>query len=402
MDHLWPTFPVRYFSAKRHSLARARGRALGWPKTPGSGPASWKTDTRGYNAPRAGFTWQPNDDTSWRFAVGWSIAPPYLALLSSPGTAPSENINAYPAGGYTQNLNNGDIAPETAFSYDIGLDQRFHRSMFVSVDAYLTNLRDMYLPSTFLINPNYDPPGCPAIGDCPLYASQTQNVGHARYEGLELAVGEDPISGFGFRLQGDLMRAYVYDLPQGFYCTNVPANQCTPFNYDTNLGILPNINFQQGATGYNSVNGAAVPYSMGYAELNYRTLPGAFVRIGATYFGPNNPYSRPAFFVLSAGIREPLGSHLALQLTANNLNGVYDQLWANQEGGVPAVLAPECVGKYGGPAFFAVGTACTALVNSGAVPRSAVAVVPQEGLTDGSNYGPTTFELRLIEKIGGP
>lgn len=370
---------------------------------PGSGPASWQTATRGYNAPRIAFTWQPNDDTSWRLALGSSIAPPFLSLLSSPGSLPTENIAGVPTGGYTEDVNSGDIAPETAFSYDIGVDQRLKRSMFVSVDAYLTNLRNMYLPSTFLVNPDYFPPGCPAVGECPLYASGTENLGHARYEGVEVSLGNAPISGFGFKLNGDLMRAYAYDLPPGFYCTNVPANQCTPYNYNTNLGILPGVNFQQG-TGifYNTINGASVPYSSAYAELNYRTLAGAFFRAGWTYYGNNNQYSVPAFGVVSAGITEPVGSHADLQLTAINLNHADSALYGTFMGGIPIPLAPECVGKYGTPAEGATGTACTALVNSGAVPRSDVSVVSQEGLTASLNYGPTTFQLQLVERIGDP
>jgi TonB dependent receptor/Carboxypeptidase regulatory-like domain/TonB-dependent Receptor Plug Domain len=369
---------------------------------PGSGPASWTDATHGFNAPRAGFTWQPNRDTSWRLALGSSIAPPYLTLLSSPGTAPSENITAYPAGGYTEDLNNGNIAPETAFSYDVGVDKRIHQSMYVSFDAYLTNLHDMYLPSTFLINQDYNPPGCPKVGTCPLYGAETENLGHARYEGLELAFGNAPLAGLGFRVQGDLMRAYAYDLPQGFYCTNVPAGECTPFHYDTNLGIIPGINFQQSGIGYNSINGAAVPYSMGYAELNYRIPAGAFFRIGATYYGPNNAYSQPAFVIFSTGLRLPIGPNIAIQLSGNNLTNQYGQLWASQYGGVPSVLVPQCVGKYNGPAYLTTGAACAALVEAGKVPRSAVAVVPQLGITSGGNYGPATFALQLIEQIGKP
>jgi hypothetical protein len=376
----------------------------------GSGPAAWKSATRGYNAPRVGITWQPNGDTSWRFALGSSIAPPYLSLLSSPGTVPQPIILGYPPAGYIEDLNNGNIAPETAFGYDIGVDRRMTRSLYVSLDGYLTDLHDMYLPSTFLVNPDYFPAGCPVVGDCPLYGSETENLGHARYEGVEAAIGDAPAVGLGFRLQGDLMRAYAYDLPQGFYCSNVPANKCAPYNYDTNLGIIPGINFQSSGISYNTINGVAVPYSMGYAELNYRMLSGPFFRVGATYFGPNNMYSVPPFFVVSAGIREPIGPHLALQLSANNLNGADDSLWPSIAGGIPAILAPECVGKYGTPAYLAVGSECTAAVATGVNPatgatgvtRSDVAIVRQDGLDQATIFGGTTFWLQLIEQIGGP
>ena len=371
--------------------------------SPGEGPASWHDATSGYVAPRIAFVWHPNDDTSYRLAMGSSIAPPYLSLLSSPGSLPIENVPGQPAEGYTENLNTGSIAPETAFGYDIGFDKRIHRSMYVSVDAYLTTLHNMYLPSTYLINQNYVPPGgCPVVGDCPLFASATENLGRARYEGIEAEVGNAPSVGFGYKLQGTLMRAYAYDLPPGFYCTNVPANKCTPFNYNTNLGIIPNINFQQSGLSFSAINGAAVPYSMGYGEVNYRMRTGTFFHIGATYFGSNNSYSEPAFAVMNMGITQPFGKNFDLQLTGNNLNGAYDSRWASYTGGIPAVLAPTCLGKYGTPAQDLHGLPCTSAVNSGAVPRKDVVVISQQGLTSAGNYGPATFQLRITEKLGSP
>lgn len=197
------------------------------------------------------------------------------------------------------------------------------------------------------------------------------------------------------------MRAYAYDLPRGFYCTTVPANKCTPFYYDTNLGVLPNINFEAGGIGFNSLNGAAVPYSMGYGELNFRTLRGAFYQLDATYFGSNNSYSWPAFFVLSAGVREPVGSHLFIQVTGDNLTGQHDQLWTDQLGGIAAPLAPECVGKYGSPLATAEGATCSGLANLLGL-KSDTVVIPQTVPVNGENYGPMSFRLQLIDQIGNP
>jgi outer membrane receptor protein involved in Fe transport len=370
---------------------------------PGTGPAIWKDATRSYNAPRIAFTWQPNDDISWRFAAGYSITPPFLSLLSSPGSIPEPFITGVPTAGYDENLNNGAVAPETALGYDIGVDKRFHQSMFISVDGYMENLRNMFLPSTFLINPDYFPAGCPSVGACPLFGTETENLGHARYEGVEVALGNAPLVGFGFRIQGDLMRAYAYDIPPGFYCTNVPASQCTPINYSTNLGIIPGMNFTSGGLGFNSVLGSGtVPYSMGYGELNYRTFAGAYYDVGATYFGNHNAYNWPAFVVVSGGIRLPVGSHFAIQLSGDNLTDQHGDLWTNQLGGIAAPLQPECVGKYGGPAYLAEGTICSALVKLGAVSRNDVMVIPQEGTENGMNYGPTSFRLQFIDQIGNP
>ncbi len=371
----------------------------------GTGPANWQNSTRSYNAPRVAFTWQPNDNTSWRAAAGSSIAPPYLSLLSSPGSLPLEFVNGVPNDGYYESLNNGQIAPETAIGVDIGVDHRFRQSMFVSLDGYLTDLRNMYLTQSRLINQNYYPTSCSsvgyAVGQCPLYGISAENLGHARYEGLEAQFGDAPAQGLGFVLRGDLMRAYAYDIPQGFYCDNVPASQCTPYHYDTNLGILPNVNFPSSGVGFETVNGSAVPYAMGYGELNWRTADGSMYRVGVTYYGNNNAFSEPPFAVVSASIREQIGSHLAIVVSADNLNGAYSQLYANQFGGIPTPLAPECVGKYGTALWGAYGDACTALIALGAAPRSDASVTSQLGPTSAENYGPTTFRVQLIQQIGG-
>jgi hypothetical protein len=358
-----------------------------------NGGSTWFDATRGYNVPRLGVTWQPNPDISWRFATGASIAPPYLSLLSSAGTAPMENITGVPSAGYTEDLNNGDIAPETAFGYDIGMDKRIQGTMSVSADVYLTNLFNMYLPSTYLITDNYVPPG--STTGYPLYGSQTENLGHARYEGVEFAVQNTPLVGWGFRVQGSLQRAYAYDLPPGFYCTNVPANQCTPLHYSTNLGIIPGVNFQASGLGWNTINGVSVPYSMGYAEVNYRSRSGTYFNIGTTYYGPNNTFSLPAFWIFSGAIRQQLRPGTAVQFSVDNMFDTYGKSWTSYFGGISAPLMPQCIGRYGTPYQGLSGTACAALA-----PAADRVVIPQLGPTIAGNYGPPTLRFQLIQQLG--
>jgi outer membrane receptor protein involved in Fe transport len=389
-------YEIQYTS---HFTDNGGGLVLGTGPNGGQPPASWEDSGKSYNAPRVALTWQPNEDISWRFAAGSSIAPPLLSLLSSIGNnVPTEIENGLPQLGFIETLNSGKVAPETAFGYDIGVDKRFHSSWYVSFDAYLENLRDMYLNATHLVTNNYTNPLCPT--GCPLLATQTENLGHARYEGVELSIGDRPISGVGFTLQGSLERAYPYDLPQGFYCSTVAASKCTPFYYDTNLGVIPGINFQASGAGYNAM-GIAVPYAMGYAELNYRTIAGSFYQIGATYYGNNNTYSEPPFVIVSAGVRQQLGSRLAIELSADNLTDQQGQLFTATYGGRPVVLQPECIGKYGSPLYLAEGSTCSALASALGL-RQYTSVIPQEGLPVAGNYGPTSFRLQLIDQIGTP
>ena len=161
--------------------------------------------------------------------------------------------------------NAGDVAPETSFGFDFGADRRFLGSNIVSLDAYQTTLRNQFLSTEALTGTYTAPPGNPygAMGSYPLYTTQTRNLGHSLYEGLELSVHRDPIRGAGYRVQGYLQRAYAYALPAGFYDTASGVNTA-------NLGILPGENFQTTGQGYNGLSQSRVPYSGGYAEYNYR------------------------------------------------------------------------------------------------------------------------------------
>ena len=330
------------------------------------GGTTWHDATRGYVAPRLGTTWEPTNDTSWRLAAGWSIAPPQLSLLSSPGSQPAPNITGAPTY-YTQNINNGAIAPETAFGVDLGVDQRLWRSTLVSVDLYDETLRNMFLSSTSLIG---------TYSGLPLYATGTTNLGHAKYEGIEAAIQSAPIVGWGYKVQTALTRAYAYDLPPNFYCSGPPtppATVCTP---DTNLGIIPGVNWSASGLGFNTINGSAMPYMMGYAEINNRARNGAYYLLGTTYYGSNNSFSRPAFFIFNAAISYPIREGTKLQFSVDNIFDTYGASWTNYFGGINTPLAAPGANALGGPANF--------------------------GLTVAGNYGPTTFRVQLIQQLGGP
>lgn len=137
----------------------------------------------------------------------------------------------------------------------------------VSADVYETTLRNEFLATTELSNqtyvlaPNNAFGGKP--GPYPLYVTQTQHLGHSRYEGIELAVHRDPLVGLGFNVEGSLQRAYAHDLPAGFY----------------NTASGPNA-----GQGYNSLSPSRVPHSQGYAELNAPAHNGSYLIVGRHLF----------------------------------------------------------------------------------------------------------------------
>lgn len=306
----------------------------------GNGGVTWSDATHAATLPRIAFSWRPNPDVAWRLAAGGSIAPPYIALLSSPGTAPVLNPPGA-AQGYFVNANNGQIAPEKAFGYDLGLDKRLRPTLLFSSDLYFTNVSNMFLTETAQQGTYTSATGNSAGIALPLYVTQTANLGNARYEGIEFQFDDAPAAGLGFKLQGSLQRAFVYDLSPSFYSTTAGPNT-------TNLGIIPNINFQASGNGFNAVSPGRIPYSQGYAELNYRDRAGSLVLLGWTYNGPNNAYNEPAFGILSASLRFAISRHSYLQISSYNLTGVYSEPYDALLGGVPVGLINGKLGAVAG------------------------------------------------------
>ena len=297
--------------------------------------------THAYDAPRLAFSWRPSSDIAVRAATGFSIAPPYINLLTNSAATPDRT----PPTLFNVTNNAGDVKPETAFGYDLGLDKRLPGNATVSADVYETTLRDQYLATTRLSPVGYTLPASNPYGGAPgvypLFINQTQNLGHSRYEGIELAVRRDPAVGLGFKIQGSLQRAFAYDLPANFYNTAAGPNT-------TNLGILPNENFQSSGQGYNSLAPSRIPYAQGYAEFNARARNGSYVLAGVTYFGPNNQYNEPAFGVVNASFRQPLTKRSSVLFAVTNVTGAYSAFRYNIYGGIPTPLVNGQLGYTAG------------------------------------------------------
>ncbi len=348
---------------------------------------TWNDASHAYNEPRAALTWHPNADTAFRFSTGGSVAPPYISLVSSGGTSWSAIIGGVPAAGWLENANNGQINAETAWGYDLGFDRRVERSTSLSLDLYLTQLRNLFLDETSSVSPTLGPaPGmCPNL---PCLVSKTANLGQARYEGVELALDHAPLFGLGWKLQGSLQRAYTYDLPPYFYCagsvdpvsgkTIPPGPGCV---YNTNLAVLPNVNFGGQPTALvgapNGIGSARVPYSTGYGELNWNGHYGQYYNLGVTYFGPNNSLNVPPFAVVSGNVRFNLNDRgTRLQISGDNLTNAYANPFVGFFNGIPLQL---------------VNGATQTNPLTGASEPASFAATPQ------GNYGPATVRVILTQ-----
>jgi hypothetical protein len=304
-----------------------------------NGGASFDSSTHAYDAPRLALAWRADRDLSVRAATGFSIAPPYIDLLTNESNPTPDRT---PPTSFSTTGNAGDIAPETAFGFDLGFDQRVSDVVF-STDVYETTLRNQFLNTTAL-DGTYTPPAnnpYGATGSYPLYVKQTRSLGHSRYEGVELAIHHDPTVGVGYRVQGYFQRAFAYDLPPGFYNTASGPNTA-------NLGIFANENFQTTGQGYNGLSESRVPYSGGYGEINYRFHSGASFLTGLTYYGPNNAYDEPAFGVVNLSFKVPIAKHASLQYTISNLTNAYSSFQYNIYGGIPTPLVNGQIGYTAG------------------------------------------------------
>ncbi|MGD0969208.1 MAG: TonB-dependent receptor [Candidatus Aquilonibacter sp.] len=345
------------------------------------GGTTWNDSSHTYNEPRAALNWQPNNDTSYRFSAGTSIAPPYISLVSSGGPAWSQVIGGVPAAGYVQDANNGDIAAETAFSYDLGVDHRIARSTSISSDLYFTQLHNMFFTQSSTVT-GAAAAGCPGLAiAAPCLVQETANLANARYMGIEVQLTHAPQYGLGYRLQGSLQRAFTYNLPPYFYCsggTIPPGPGCVN---NTNLAVLPEANFGGQPTAIsgapNGVAGARVPYASGYGELSWLGHFGQYYNLGLTYFGNNNSYNEPAFFVLGGNVRFKLNDRgTKLQLSADNLLGANSQPYAGFFNGIPLPLV------------------------KGATQTNPFTGAPQPAYyaaTAAGNYGPTTLRLIITQ-----
>jgi hypothetical protein len=353
-------------------------------------PVVWHDSSHAYNAPRAALEWRPNVDTAYRLAAGESVAPPYISLISSGGSGVgswTQVIGGVPQAGWNQIANNGAINAETAFSYDFGFDRRIQRATALSLDVYSTQLQNLFLDQTTSV-----PFGSPAAAGCPnapCLVSKTENLGHARYQGIELALNHTPLFGLGWALQGSLQRAYTYDLPPYFYCSGNPdpnnPNRFIPPGpgclYNTNLAVLPNVNFGGQPTALagapNGIGSARVPYALGYGELNWTGHSGQYYNVGLTYFGNNNMYNQPAFTVLSANARWSISNTgTSVQLSADNLTGAYSDKFAGFFNGSPLPLVSGA-------------TAINPLTSAYQPVYSAA--------TPAGNYGPASFRVILVQ-----
>jgi outer membrane receptor protein involved in Fe transport len=284
-----------------------------------------------YNAPRLSFVWHPNHDLAVRASAGGGFAPAPLGDLVGTNGAASCSSAAC-----SITLTNVNLQPETSWGYDVGFDKRLGQSTILSFDIYTTTLQGQIYKSTTSIAP------CATCLGQPTFATQFNNLGQSRYQGIELDMHRDVPRGVIWSASGSLMRAYLVSVPANFYTSaaalkaGLTCNPTTNANC-TNQQVLPNINFNG-----LFIPAANIPYAQGFAQYGYRWSPDHFVSMDMHYFGNNNGYYSPAFVVFDANAQIRLTKNVALQGTFRNITGQLDNavLYTGQGYVYPTAAGP--------------------------------------------------------------
>jgi hypothetical protein len=305
--------------------------------TPGQNPNGsfiFQTVTRTHDDPRIGIAYHPSSNVSLRLAAGSAVAPPYPQLLNTFNQTPAQ-VFTPGATSVTIAQNSGGLLPETSFGYNVGGDFRLPNASVLSIDAYLTNLRNQFV-GTVTPDGTFTPPGSTTA--IPVFVSTNANLGKARFEGIELTLSKDVPVGVGYVISGALQRAYPYGIDPSFYATAVGPNT-------TNIGVVPGINYVgDNKPFFNGISNKSEAYSQAYAEIHKRYEHGQYIAFGGTFYGSNNTYNVPSFVVMNSVYRLPIAEKTTLQISADNLLGAYTQPWLQYGKGIAAPLVTGQVG----------------------------------------------------------
>jgi len=269
--------------------------------------------------PRLAILNRPDQNSVIRVSVGTGFAAPRLSDIVSPlnlsiGSS-SSGPNCTVSNPFCNaSQGNPKIQAETGIGYDVGYERTWGTQGDISVDLYRTNLTnhifDAILPA---------PPGLLfSDGVTPVLGIITPiNIAGAVYTGMEFS-GAFPIT--------DNFTA------KGYYNTQA--------SYPINVDLLTQQNL---GNVVNNQQFLGVPlHKIGWS-LNFQNRSNVTASFGADWFGPNNSYNVPSFWVYNAGFNMPLGDNM-LHLAWQNIFDKNASIFSNFDGGVPY---PSIVGFNG-------------------------------------------------------
>jgi outer membrane receptor protein involved in Fe transport len=250
--------------------------------------------------PRFSVVWTPTAQTSLRGSVGATFQTPQLPELYVPPVLPPPDANGI------FHIGNPHLSADRATDYDIGVDHLFTpggSSTHLTVDWYRSDVRNtsiLFVPAIDC-NPSHGPPPPPQRCE-----SFPVNIGHATYQGLELAVERQLSRAAHLRGSYDVNSSFPIDIPSAFSAgTIVDGEQF--------LGV--------------PLHAAAI-------DLSVSPSPTFEYETGIHYEGTYNELNRAPFMTLQAGATLHAGQ-VDVGLYGTNLTGVYDDRFTLAGQGVP-------------------------------------------------------------------
>lgn len=261
--------------------------------------------------PRIGLVYRPNSSTAVRLSYATGFAPPILSQLVSPLDLSSNNSGGDPRCPASEQFcvastGNPNLKSESAVGWDLGFDKTFLNDRgLVTFDLYRTNL------TGHIFTANLPAPAGLTFdnGDPVLFISTPINLAGSVYSGFE-ATARIPIV-------GDLA-ATGYYTTQSAYPTGV--------DQFTEIAAGDVVNNQQ----YDGI-----PLHQASYGLDYRTRSRFEVFANAVYFGSNNSYDVPAFWIYNTGAVIPLQAGNQFNVSWNNLGNKNATIYSIFDGGVP-------------------------------------------------------------------
>lgn len=276
--------------------------------------------------PRLAIVNRPDQNSVIRLSVASGFAAPRLSDIVTP-----LNNNVFTSVGGPDCPSSGDIycngtsgnpniKEETALGYDLGYQRTWGLQGNFSVDLYRTDLHnhifDAIVPA---------PPGSTlSDGSTPMLGIQEPiNLAGTVYTGIELA-GTMPISDFY------AVKAYY----------NTQAAYPTAVDPVTEAAIGNVVNDQQFL---------GVPlHKLGYSA-NFQNRSGASGYFGGDWYGPNNAYNVPQFWIYNAGVALPFTGNTKMHIVWTNIFNKNAPLFSQYQQGVPYPAAPGYICSPGNP-----------------------------------------------------
>jgi outer membrane receptor protein involved in Fe transport len=265
--------------------------------------------------PRFALVNKPNENSVLRFSVGTGFAAPRLSDIVTPlnldGFTSSPGPNCTPSDFYCNATSgNPNLKEETALGYDLGYEKTWAEQGDFSVDLYRTNLTNHIFDAITPAPPGLDFSG----GSTPVLGIiKPINLARSVYTGIELS-GALPVT------QMFTVKAYY----------NTQASYPTGVDPLTEAEIGDVVNNEQYL---------GVPLHKEGYSVNFQNASHASAFIGGDWFGQNNSYNVPPFWIYNAGVSLPFTGNTQMHIAWQNIFNKAAPIFSQYNGGVAYAAA---------------------------------------------------------------